>query len=146
MNHHLLKLDMTSVDLYSIIQILLIILVIHSIAVFIYGLVRRDEEDIITPIYVVTYIIYSILQDILTLLIFVGFLLLGNVGGIVFLVLYVVIFFDGFFRLINEDAVFMFSIGKIPEWISDNYYAKRSYYTKLNNDYKQFKQYNEEII
>jgi hypothetical protein len=45
-----------------------------------------------------------------------------------------------------NDEAYIFGAGKIPGWICDNYESKRKFYTELNNDYKKFKQYNEEII
>lgn len=148
MNHHLLKLDMTYTDLDNGVVILLIILLVHLVLLLIFGLVERHEnKNPMTPLYVVTYVIYSILNEILTLFICVGLLLLlGNVGGIIFMILCVVLFCIGLFGFIVKDDIFIFGAGKLPDWISDNYYAKQSYYTKLNDAYKQFKQYNEEII
>jgi hypothetical protein len=148
MNYHLLKLDMTYTDLDNAIIILLVILLIHLVALFVVGLLQRNDSDIITPLYVVIHLIYCILNEIITLIIGVGSILLGNVGGIFFIILCVILFFIGIFRLVDDiyDDIFIFGAGKIPEWISDNYYAKQNYYNELNDSYKKFKQYNEEII
>lgn len=68
MNHHLLKLDLTYTDLENGTIILLVILAIHLVALFIFGLVKRNDEDIITPLYVVVYLIYTLFYFLLDFL------------------------------------------------------------------------------
>jgi hypothetical protein len=48
--------------------------------------------------------------------------------------------------VVDDNSIYIFNVGKIPDWFCDNYKNKRKFFTELNNDYKNFNQNNKEII
>jgi hypothetical protein len=140
MNNHLLKLDINA----DFIIFILVVALIYSLLLFACGLFIRK----FSVLYTILQFIYCVLNSI-TILIFCGLFtyFLGNAGIIIFSLLFITFLVYGSYKLmVNDDGIYVFNVGKIPEWICDNYESKRKFYIELNNEYKKFKQYNEEII
>jgi len=139
-NNHLSKLDINADG----VGLILVLALIYSGVLFIFGLIFRK----FTILYALLQLIYCMLNTTFILLI-CGLLtyLLGNVGLIIFGAAFFIFLWIGFGKLLgNDDNIYVFNVGKLPGWICDNYESKQEFYTKLNNDYNEFKQYNEEII
>lgn len=138
-NNHLLKLDINT----DFIESILIVAIVYFYMLFLYGVSIRK----FSILYTLLQLIYITL-NVTVILFFCGLLsfLLGNAGVIIFCVLYLIFLCAGWVKLMSSDGAYVFNAGKIPEWICNNYESKRKFYTKLNNDYKKFKQYNEDLI
>lgn len=84
------------------------------------------------------------------ILLFCGLLtyFLGNTGVITFIIWFIGVFiiYGSYKLVVDDNSIYIFNVGKIPDWICDNYKNKRKFFTELNNDYKNFNQNNKEII
>jgi hypothetical protein len=138
-NHHLLKLDINN----DLIEFILICSILYTCFLFLCGILITKFSILHTLL----HLIYCVLNSII-ILFFCGLLifLLGNAGIITFCLLFVIFLITGFAYFIVNNNMYVFNVGKLSEWICDNYKNKRVFFTKLNNDYKNFKQYNQEII
>lgn len=139
-NNHLSKLDINADG----VGLILVLALIYTGLLLIYGLIIRK----FSILYALLQLIYCMLNTTFILLI-CGLLtyLLGNVGLIIFIISFICIFFVyGSYKVVESENMYVINAGKLPGWICDNYEAKQKFYKNLNNDYKKFKQYNEEII
>jgi hypothetical protein len=135
-NNHLSKLDINADG----VGLILVLALIYTGLLLIYGLIIRK----FSILYALLQLIYCVLNSI-TILLICGLLtyLLGNIGLIIFIISFICIFFV---LVLESENMYVINAGKLPGWICDNYEAKQKFYKNLNNDYKKFKQYNEEII
>jgi len=139
MNHHLLKLDINN----DLIEFILICSIVYTCFLFLCGILITKFSILHTLL----HLIYCVLNSII-ILFFCGLLtfLLCNAGIITFCVLFFIFLIIGFANFFDINNIYVFKVGKLSEWICDNYKTKQVFFTKLNNDYKNFKQYNKEIV
>lgn len=146
-NHHFFNLDVSNIK--NDVEVSLTIAIIYTVLVFLGGLLGKFMHDEkVKILYIFLQIIYCIVNTLILSFVWLSLtMLLGNFGFGSFMILWFIIYVGyGLWRLLDNNSMYVFNLGSIPEWVCENYEKKHNYYSDLNKDYKNFKQYNEDLI
>jgi hypothetical protein len=131
----------------DVVELFFIGFIIHSICLFLFGLLSAWMDSKCTWLYSFLNLIYCVLNDIFSIFFGIGIIfLLGDIGIIIFITIFTLFFVFGFIKLMIYNDVYLFNLGIFPKLINENYISKRNFYINLNKEYNEFKQYNQEII